>query len=251
MSDALDLHPTLVRPDWPAPDSVAACVTTRETGPSQDAFAAFNPALHVGDKPEHVALCRRQLGKVIGDDRPLLWLTQVHGGRVQQHFAEDAPQADASVARDRGHACVVLTADCLPVFFCDRDGQRVAVAHAGWRGLAGGVLEATVAALGVPAESQMAWLGPAISNAQFEVGPEVRQAFVAVQPEALEAFDPSPYRLGHYMADLYKLARLRLERLGVSHISGGHFCTACEPRFYSHRRDDGVTGRMASMIWLR
>ncbi|WP_275289400.1 peptidoglycan editing factor PgeF [Halomonas elongata] len=251
MSDALDLQPTLVRPDWPAPDSVAACVTTRETGPSQDAFAAFNPARHVGDNPNHVSLCRRQLSKVIGDDRPLLWLNQVHGGRVQQYFADDAPEADAAVARDRGHACVVLTADCLPVFFCDRDGQRVAVAHAGWRGLAGGVLEATVAALGVPAETQMAWLGPAISNAQFEVGPEVRQAFVAVQPEALEAFDPSPYRLDHYMADLYKLARLRLERLGVSYIGGGHFCTACESRFYSHRRDDGMTGRMASMIWLR
>ncbi|MDN3525177.1 peptidoglycan editing factor PgeF [Halomonas sabkhae] len=251
MSDALHLDPTLVYPNWPAPDSVAACVTTRETGPSQGDFAAFNPAEHVGDNPDHVGLCRRQLGKVVGDERPLLWLNQEHGGRVQQHYTDRAPNADAAVARDRGHACVVLTADCLPVFFCDRDGQRVAVAHAGWRGLAGGILDATVAALGVPAESQMAWLGPAISNAQFEVGPEVRQAFVAVQPEALEAFHPSPYRLGHYMADLYKLARLRLERLGLSSISGGHFCTACEPRFYSHRRDNGVTGRMASMIWLR
>ncbi|MCW4149751.1 peptidoglycan editing factor PgeF [Halomonas sp. 18H] len=251
MSDALHLDPTLVEPDWPAPASVAACVTTRETGPSQGDFAAFNPASHVQDNADHVALCRRQLGKVVGDERPLLWLDQEHGGRVQQHYADPAPTADAAVARDRGHACVVLTADCLPVFFCDRDGQRVAVAHAGWRGLASGILEATVAALGVPAESQMAWLGPAISNAQFEVGPEVRQAFVAVQPEALEAFHPSPYRLGHYMADIYKLARLRLERLGLTNISGGHFCTACEPRFYSHRRDNGVTGRMASMIWLR
>ncbi|UYG08090.1 peptidoglycan editing factor PgeF [Halomonas sp. M4R1S46] len=251
MSDALDLRPTLIRPDWPAPPSVGAFVTTREIGPSQGDFAAFNPALHVGDNPAHVALCRRQLHKEVGDDRPLLWLDQVHGARVQQVYSGELPEADASVALDRGHACVVLTADCLPVFFCDRAGQRVGVAHAGWRGLAGGVLEATVAAMGVPAEAQMAWLGPAISNAQFEVGPEVRQAFVAVHPEALDAFDPSPYRLGHYMADLYKLARLRLERLGLAHISGGHFCTACEPRFYSYRRDDGVTGRMASMIWLR
>ncbi|MDI5983520.1 peptidoglycan editing factor PgeF [Halomonas sp. M4R5S39] len=251
MSDAPDLRPTLILPDWPAPATVGAFVTTRETGPSQDDFAAFNPAGHVGDNEAHVALCRRLLQKELKDERPLLWLNQVHGARVQQHYSAEPPEADAAVAIDQGHACVVLTADCLPVFFCDRRGQRVGVAHAGWRGLAGGVLEASVAALGVPPEEVLAWLGPAISNAQFEVGPEVQRAFVGVHPETVEAFEPSPYRLGHYMADLYKLARLRLERLGVSHISGGHFCTACEPRFYSHRRDDGKTGRMASVIWLR
>lgn len=251
MSDALELRPTLIRPDWPAPASVGAFVTTRETGPSQGDFAAFNPAFHVGDKPEHVALCRRLLGKEVGDERPLLWLDQVHGASVQQGWSETPPQADASMATGNDYACVVLTADCLPVFFCDSAGQRVAVAHAGWRGLAGGVLEATVAALGVAPESLLAWLGPAISNAQFEVGPEVREAFCGIHPEAASAFDPSPYRLGHHMGDLYKLARLRLERLNLSHISGGHFCTVCEPRFYSFRRDDGVTGRMASVIWLR
>lgn len=251
MSDAPDLRPTLILPDWPAPTTVGAFVTTRETGPSQGDYAAFNSAGHVGDNPAHVELCRRLLRKELGDERPLLWLDQVHGARVQQSYSQEPVTADAAVAFDRSYGCAVMTADCLPVFFCDRRGQRVGVAHAGWRGLAGGVLEATVAALGVPPEEQLVWLGPAISNAQFEVGPEVRQAFVAVHPEAAEAFEPSPYRLGHQMADLYKLARLRLERLGVSHISGGHFCTACEPRFYSHRRDDGVTGRMASVIWLR
>lgn len=251
MSDAPDLRPTLILPDWPAPATVGAFVTTRETGPSQGDFAAFNPAGHVGDNEAHVALCRRLLQKELKDERPLLWLNQVHGARVQQHYSAEPPEADAAVAFDQGHACVVLTADCLPVFFCDRRGQRVGVAHAGWRGLAGGVLEASVAALGVSPDEVLAWLGPAISNAQFEVGPEVQRAFVGVHPETAEAFEPSPYRLGHYMADLYKLARLRLERLGVSHISGGHFCTACEPRFYSHRRDDGKTGRMASVIWLR
>ena len=251
MSDTFDLRPTPILPDWPAPESVGAFVTTRETGPSQGPFAAFNPATGLGDNPNHVALCRRQLEKEVGDDRPLLWLDQVHGARVQQAFSGARPRADAAVATTRDYACVVLTADCLPVFLCDRRGERVAVAHAGWRGLAGGVVEATVAAMGLPPEALMAWLGPAISNAQFEVGPEVQQAFVGVHPEAEAAFEPSPYRLGHYMADLYKLARLRLERLGVSHISGGHFCTACEPRFYSHRRDDGHTGRMASVIWLR
>lgn len=251
MSDTFDLRPTPILPDWPAPESVGAFVTTRETGPSQGPFAAFNPAENLGDNPDHVALCRRQLEKEVGDGRPLLWLDQVHGARVQQEYSDARPQADAAVATNRDYACVVLTADCLPVFLCDRRGERVAVAHAGWRGLAGGVIEATVGAMGLPPEELMAWLGPAISNAQFEVGPEVQQAFVGVHPEAEAAFDPSPYRLGHYMGDLYKLARLRLERLGVSHISGGHFCTACEPRFYSYRRDDGLTGRMASVIWLR
>ncbi|WP_280550565.1 MULTISPECIES: peptidoglycan editing factor PgeF [unclassified Halomonas] len=251
MSDTFDLRPTPILPDWPAPESVGAFVTTRETGPSQGPFAAFNPAEHLGDNPDHVALCRRQLEKEVGDGRSLLWLDQVHGARVQQAYSGARPQADAAVATNRDYACVVLTADCLPVFLCDRRGERVAVAHAGWRGLAGGVIEATVGAMGLPPEELMAWLGPAISNAQFEVGPEVQQAFVGVHPEAEAAFDPSPYRLGHYMGDLYKLARLRLERLGVAHISGGHFCTACESRFYSYRRDDGLTGRMASVIWLR
>jgi len=250
MSDAIDLKPTLLLPDWPAPANVRAFVTTRETGPSQDDFAAFNPATHVGDNADHVALCRRLLHKEIGDDRPLLWLNQTHGARVQQAYQDDTPEADASVVSSNDYACVVLTADCLPVMFCNRQGTQVAVAHAGWRGLAGGVLEATVAAMNCDSDDILVWLGPAISNAQFEVGPEVYGAFVAVHPETAEAFDHSPYRLGHYMADLYRLARFRLETLGIHHISGGHFCTACESRFYSYRRDNGNTGRMASVIWI-
>ncbi len=159
MSDAPDLRPSLVLPDWPAPTSVGAFVTTRETGPSQGDFACFNPADHVGDNPDHVALCRRLLQKQVDEERPLLWLNQVHGARVQQAYAAEPPEADAAVAFDRDYACVVLTADCLPVFLCDRRGERVAVAHAGWRGLAGGVLEATVAALGVPPEEQLRLAG--------------------------------------------------------------------------------------------
>ncbi|MGM0544419.1 MAG: peptidoglycan editing factor PgeF [Pseudomonadota bacterium] len=251
MSDAIDLKPTLLIPDWPAPANVGAFVTTRETGPSQDAFAAFNPASHVGDNPDHVALCRRLLQKEIGDERPLLWLNQVHGARVQQAYQAEAPDADASIATANDYACVVLSADCLPVLFCNRDGTKVAVAHAGWRGLATGVLEATVAAMNSAPDDIMVWLGPAISNAQFEVGPEVYGAFAAVQPETADAFDHSPYRLGHHMADLYRLARFRLEALGIHHISGGHFCTACESRFYSYRRDGGQTGRMATVIWIK
>ncbi|WP_404375871.1 peptidoglycan editing factor PgeF [Vreelandella aquamarina] len=250
MSDAIDLRPTLLLPDWPAPANVRAFVTTRETGPSQNDFAAFNPAAHVGDNPAHVALCRRLMQKEIGDERPLLWLNQTHGARVQQEYQSTPPEADAAVANSSEYACVVLTADCLPVLFCNRQGTQVAVAHAGWRGLAGGVLEAAVAAMNCDPNDILVWLGPAISNAQFEVGPEVYGAFVAVHPETADAFDHSPYRLGHYMADLYRLARFRLEELGIHHISGGHFCTACESRFYSYRRDNGHTGRMASVIWI-
>ena len=251
MSDAIDLRPTLLLPDWPAPANVRAFVTTRETGPSQNNFAAFNPAAHVGDNADHVALCRRLLHKEIGDERPLLWLNQTHGARVQQEYQSDTPEADAALASSSEYACVVLTADCLPVLLCNRQGTQVAVAHAGWRGLAGGVLEATVAAMNCDPSDILVWLGPAISNAQFEVGPEVYGAFVAVHPDTADAFDHSPYRLGHYMADLYRLARFRLEALGIHHISGGHFCTACESRFYSYRRDNGNTGRMASVIWIK
>nr|WP_298416135.1 peptidoglycan editing factor PgeF [uncultured Halomonas sp.] len=248
-------QPTLLLPDWPAPSTVGAFITTRETGPSQGAYSAFNPALHVGDDPATVAHCRGLLAEQIEDERPILWLDQVHGIDVLQDYRQEygakPPRGDAAVAFNKDYACVILTADCLPVFLCDRQGSRVGLAHAGWRSLANGVLEASVAALGRAPEDLLVWLGPAISNAQFEVGKEVFDAFVSIQPEAASAFEPSPYRLGHYMGDLYRLARLRLERLGVSHISGGHFCTACEPRFYSHRRDDGITGRMASMIWLK
>lgn len=248
--------PTLILPDWAAPSTVGAFVTTRQTGPSRGHFAAFNPQGFKGDDPQTVARCRELLSLEVGDGRPLFWLKQVHGARVMQsyqpEYRETPPEADAAVTSGRDYACVVLTADCLPVFFCDRAGTRVGVAHAGWRGLAGGVLEASVAALGVDPSEILVWFGPAISNAQFEVGPEVFEAFVAVQPEAESAFDRSPYRLGHHMADLYKLARLRLERLGIHSISGGHFCTACdETRFYSYRRDQGRTGHMASVIWLR
>ncbi|MDN3560884.1 peptidoglycan editing factor PgeF [Vreelandella neptunia] len=250
MSDAINLRPTLLVPDWPAPTNVRAFVTTRESGPSQGDFAAFNPASHVGDNADHVALCRRLLQKEIGDERPLLWLNQTHGARVQQFYQSEAADADAALAPSNEYACVVLTADCLPVMFCNRAGTQVAVAHAGWRGLAGGVLEATIAAMNTDPDDILVWLGPAISNAQFEVGPEVYGAFVAVHPDTADAFDHSPYRLGHYMADLYRLARFRLEALGVNHISGGHFCTACESRFYSYRRDGGKTGRMASVIWI-
>ena len=244
-----DDQPRLLYPQWPAPERVKAWVTTREQGPSQGGFAHFNPATRVGDDPETVAACRRQLLHATGN-RPLNWLNQVHGNQVVSEFALDA-EADAAVATTGDYACVVLTADCLPVFFCDRQATRVAVAHAGWRGLAAGVLENTVATLETNPEDLLVWLGPAIGARAFEVGPEVRQAFLEGHPEAATAFVPSPFRLKHYMADLYRLARQRLEAVGVEQVFGGNFCTLSDrERFYSYRRDGEGTGRMASVIWL-
>ncbi|MCM2973715.1 peptidoglycan editing factor PgeF [Larsenimonas suaedae] len=241
-------RPTLLLPEWEAPSTVGAFMTTRETGPSRAPYTAFNPAMHVGDDAETVSLCRQLISDEIGDDRPILWLDQVHGTTVQRRF-ETAPKADAAIAYDAEYACAVMTADCLPLFICDGAGTQVSVVHAGWRGLRDGVIEAAIDAFEADPADLLVWLGPAISNAQFEVGEEVREAFLEVQPEAFKAFDPSPYRLKHYMGDLYKLARQRLTGLGVHRISGGHFCTASDERFYSYRRD-GVTGRMASVIWL-
>lgn len=240
---------SLLHPQWPAPEQVRAWVTTRELGPSQGPYGHFNPADHVGDNLDSVAACRRRLLHETGN-RPLNWLKQVHSSRVVTDFAAGA-EADAAVTDRSDYACVVLTADCLPVFFCDRQGSKVGVAHAGWRGLAAGILENTVTALDVDPQELLVWLGPAIGARVFEVGAEVRQAFLDGHPEAAAAFVPSPYRLKHYMADLYRLARQRLQGVGVEQVFGGNFCTLSDrERFYSYRRDGAQTGRMASVIWL-
>lgn len=239
----------LLYPHWPAPSNVRAFVTTREAGSSQGAYAHFNPADHVGDDPLTIAACRKRLQQEAGG-RPLNWLNQVHTDQVLSCYAPNA-KADAAVATNSDYACVVLTADCLPVFFCAADGSKVAVAHAGWRGLAAGVLENTIKTLDVDPSQILAWLGPAIGTRGFEVGPEVRQAFMEGHPDASAAFIPSPYRLKHYMADLYRLATQRLQQAGVEQVFGGNFCTLTdEDRFYSYRRDGQHTGRMASVIWL-
>jgi hypothetical protein len=188
------------------------------------------------------ASLRRQLPAEPG------WLRQVHSARVVELGRESNPEADAAVTRRAGEVCVVLTADCLPVLFCDRAGSVVAAAHAGWRGLANGVLEATVAAMQVPSDDILAWLGAAIGPQAFEVGDEVRQAFVAQHAEAAAAF--VPHAPGKWLADIYRLARIRLNHVGVQAIYGGGRCTYTEAdSFYSYRRD-GVTGRMASLVWL-
>jgi YfiH family protein len=233
-------------PDWPAPANVRALVTTRAGGDSVGPYASFNLATHVGDDPAAVAANRRRLRRHLPAEPA--WLDQVHGTVCVAAEAGGLPAtADASVSFAPGRVCAVLTADCLPVLFCDERGAAVAAAHAGWRGLAAGVLEATVAAMGLPASRLLAWLGPAIGPAAFEVGDEVRAAFVGPDPATATAF--VAHGEGKWLCDLYRLARRRLALAGVDRVHGGGLCTHGDPdRFYSYRRD-GVTGRMASLVW--
>jgi YfiH family protein len=240
-----------IQPDWPAPGNVRALSTTRDGGVSKGVFTGLNLGAHVGDEPARVEANRARLQQEAAIPGPLNWLNQVHGIAVHpvSERYERAPDADAACAHEAGLACIVMTADCLPVLFCDRAGTRVAAAHAGWRGLHAGVLEKSIAAMGCEPAEILAWLGPAIGPAAFEVGGEVREAFVAEQAEAVAAFVPSASE-GKWLADIYQLARLRLARAGVTAIYGGECCTFSDSeQFYSYRRD-GQTGRMASIIWL-
>ncbi|WP_447798784.1 peptidoglycan editing factor PgeF [Pseudomonas moraviensis] len=233
-------------PDWPAPASVRACVTTREGGVSEAPFDSLNLGDHVDDRPEAVAENRRRLTEHLSIQP--VWLQQVHGITVVHADPGIVATADASWTATPGIACAAMTADCLPALFCDRAGTRVAAAHAGWRGLAAGVLEATLDSLDVPADEVLVWLGPAIGPKAFEVGPEVREVFINQLPEAAEAFVPSN-NAGKFMADIYLLARLRLAERGVTAVYGGGFCTVTDPRFFSYRRASR-TGRFASLVWL-
>ncbi|WP_027897241.1 peptidoglycan editing factor PgeF [Zestomonas thermotolerans] len=241
------LAESCIIPDWPAPARVRACVTTRAGGVSVGPFTSLNLGDHVGDDPQAVAENRRRLVAELGC-RPA-WLRQVHGTRVVEADPAQVAEADGCWTAAPGIACSSMTADCLPVLFCDRAGSRVAAAHAGWRGLAGGVLEATLEALALPAEQVLAWLGPAIGPQAFEVGPEVREAFLASHPEAAQAFVPS-HNPGKFLADLYQLARIRLVARGITAVYGGGFCTFSDPRFFSYRRA-ARTGRFASLVWLQ
>jgi hypothetical protein len=240
-------------PDWDVAPNVHALSTLRGGGLSAQAYASFNLAQHVGDDPEHVRANRALLRAAAKLPSEPLWLEQVHGIHVVEHpgLAASAvqPRADAAVAFGPGRVCVVMTADCLPVVFADRAGTRIGVAHAGWRGLVGGVLEATVAALRAEPDQLVAWLGPAIGPDAFEVGPEVRDAFIAGDAASDDAFVRN--EAGRFQADLYRLARRALARVGVCHVSGGGRCTQREAaEFFSFRRDGGRTGRMATLAWL-
>ncbi len=237
----------LIVPDWPAPPNVRALQTTRRGGVSTAPYDSLNLGAHVGDNPLTVARNRELLNHLLPSEP--VWLEQVHGTLVAAADAAGCQlQADACIARHRGSVCVVMTADCLPVLLCDAQGTVVGAAHAGWRGLCDGVIEATVRAMEVAPQNLMAWLGPAISQEAFEVGSEVRAAFVAAQPQAASAFIPG--QPGKWFADIHALARLRLNALGITQIYGGDHCTHRErEKFFSYRRD-GVTGRMGTFIWL-
>ncbi|MGE5945660.1 MAG: peptidoglycan editing factor PgeF [Betaproteobacteria bacterium] len=234
-------------PDWAVPANVRALQTTRQGGVSTAPWASFNLGDHVGDDPVAVAANREALRSRLPAEP--IWLTQVHGTvAVDVDRRPKNAEGDAAVARQPGRICAIMTADCLPVLCCDRSGSVVGAAHAGWRGLLAGVLESTVAAMAVPPGEVLAWLGPAIGPQNFVVGEEVRSAYVAHDPQAVDAF--APCSSGKWLCDLYRLARQRLQRIGVEAVSGGRECTFSDSgRYFSYRRD-GVTGRMASLIWL-
>lgn len=240
----------LIQPNWPVPAQVHAYSTTRLQGYSNGDYAGLNLALHVDDEPLRVEQNRQLLKQTLHLANEPLWLNQVHQNRVVNAAAnvQQIPQADASFTDQADKICVVMTADCLPVLFCNKQGSKVAAAHAGWRGLAGGVLEATLQAMHEPADEIIAWLGPAIGAEAFEVGEEVREAFVKRFSSSEAAFHAA--RPGHYLADIYELARIVLRAAGVQGIYGDSFCTFNDAnQFYSYRRD-GTTGRQASLIWL-
>jgi YfiH family protein len=244
--------PLWIEPDWPAPKGVRALSSLRGApasgGASQAPYAWLNLGAHVGDDPAAVAENRRLLRSRAGLPAEPSWLAQVHGVAVADlDGAGSQGPADAAITRRVGKVCAILTADCLPIVFTTDTGDGVAAAHAGWRGLAAGVIGATVRAMAVPPERLLAWLGPAIGPALFEVGAEVREAFLRADSGAGDAFKAT--LTGKFMADLAMLARRQLKALGVTRIYGGGDCTyAHTDRYFSHRRD-GVTGRQATLIW--
>ena len=236
----------IIQPDWPVPPGVRALSTTRRGGVSTGPWAGLNLGTNCGDDSRAVAENRKRLAQLL-PSAPR-FPNQVHGRRVISFGSLEDGEADAVIVSAPEQVCAVLTADCLPVLFCNLEGSRVAAAHAGWRGLAAGVLEQTVRALEAAPETIVAWLGPAIGQDHYEVGAEVRDAFLRADPANDAAFQAAGEG---WNADLYALARLALERAGVRQVYGGGWCTACEPeRFYSYRRD-GVTGRMATLVWIR
>jgi len=241
----------LIIPVWPAPANVRAIQTTRAGGVSVAPYDTLNLGMHVEDNPLNVARNRQLLNAYVPAEP--VWLNQVHGVTViDAGVASCVPDADAAFSKSRAAVCAVMTADCLPLLFCNREGTVVAATHAGWRGLCDGVIEATIEAMQVPPDSLMAWLGPAIGPQAFEVGEDVRQEFITQQSEARDAFVPAGG--DKWLGNIYSLAQLRLGRKGVTEIYGGgidqDFCTYTDAsRFFSFRRD-GKTGRMASLIWL-
>lgn len=249
--------PCAIYADWPVPDTIVAFTTCRMgSGSSQFPYEQFNLADHVGDVAETVTANRKALIQCCDGLETIQWLEQVHGTRIVTAGEQLCPAADGSISSESGVACAVMTADCLPLVLCDQQGRQIAAVHAGWRGLADGVIEAAVAKFHSPADNLMVWMGPAISQQNYEVGEEVRQQFIDAatptekKPTAL-AFTRHLSKKNHFLVDLYQLARIRLGALSVSKIYGGGLCAyADSQRFYSYRRD-GVTGRMVTMIYKK
>jgi len=250
------LAQSFIRPQWSAPENIVALTTTRLGGVSLNDYASFNLADHAGDERDRVAINRRLLTQSLGNSPSLQWLRQNHGSQVIEAVNPGAVyEADASYSREPQIACCVLTADCLPVLLTTSDGDVVAAVHAGWRGLVAGVLENTLQAMNANADKILVWLGPAIGSCHFEVGAEVRSAFLdAVEPDQRQSFDQLAFTVqanSKYLADLYAIARYKLQQQGVERIYGGGFCTYCnDQQFYSYRRQP-VTGRMANLIYIR
>jgi len=239
-------HPDWIAPDWPVDTRVRSLITTRDGGVSSGKFASLNLSLRVGDDPRCVARNRAILRTCLPAEPA--WVTQVHGTAVvDAGRATPDAEADGVVTRIPGEVCAVMTADCLPVLLSDRAGKTVGIAHAGWRGLAGGIIENVVRAMAASPRDLIAYIGPGIGARRYEVGEDVRKAFVGRDPAAASSFEPR--QNGTYFADLRDLARRRLAAAGVAEVYGGEFCTASEGRFFSFRRDR-TTGRMASLIWL-
>ena len=240
---------TVIIPPWPAPPNVKAYSTTRIGGVSQGPYSSLNLAHHVDDNPDHVKENREIIKNTIPlPDQPH-WLTQIHSNRVllADNVQKYAP-GDGTYTHTPNVVCAVLAADCLPILICNHHGTAVAALHGGWRGLADGIIENGIRAMGIPEHQLMAWLGPAIGPKYFEVGPEVKDRFVAMDPNTTKAFTAT--NSGKYLANIYLIAQVRLNHFGIREIYGGNYCTYSEQeRFYSYRRD-GATGRMASMIYI-
>jgi YfiH family protein len=236
-----------IKPDWPLPPHVHAATTLRSGGVSVGGYASLNPASHVNDAPEHVLTNRQIIREMLDLPSEPVWLQQVHGVQVvKADQVVGVPEADASYTDQGGIVCAVMTADCLPVLFCGDNGEVLAAAHAGWRGLQAGVIKNTL--LAMDCRKISVWLGPAIGPDNFEVGDEVLNAFVTQIPKAEQAFKANAP--GKWLANIYQLASLQLAELGIDQVFGGEYCTVADPqRFYSYRRDGAATGRMASLIW--
>jgi YfiH family protein len=243
----------IIQPNWPVPAYVKAAITTRQGGVSHGCYQSFNLAGHVGDQPQQVEQNRQLLRQQLQLPNPPQWLNQVHGTTlVKAHADGQVRTADACFTEQAGVVCAVLTADCLPLLLFDRQQNKknkIAAVHAGWRGLAADILANTLAQGGFSPEHTLVWLGPAIGPQHYQVDNPVRQCFIQQNHLLAAAFQAQPDKPGHWLADLYQIATIQLNQLGVRQIYGGGYCTYSDPRFYSYRRE-GMTGRMASLIWL-